>query len=131
LTGCSASRARRPQPHPAQSQPPQPHSLPTPTPTAPPPQISALPPFDLKRALTGLLSPSETWATLKDAAWAARTWLGADPWGALKAAAAQRTLATLDAGAWARVIATNQLPTPDIHPGKFRRSELSPAQWLM
>jgi hypothetical protein len=84
-------------------------------------KLSALPPFDPRRALEGLLDPRELWATAKELLFAARTWLGDSPRQALREASQARTLATLDVAAWGRVLATNQAPLPDIYPGRYRR----------
>ncbi|GBF98853.1 hypothetical protein Rsub_11457 [Raphidocelis subcapitata] len=94
-------------------------------------KMSALPPFDPRRALEGLLDPRELWATAKELVFAVRTFLGDNPRQALREASEARTLATLDVRAWGRVLATNQAPLPDIYPGRYRRSGLSPTQWFM
>ncbi|KIY99979.1 hypothetical protein MNEG_7981 [Monoraphidium neglectum] len=93
-------------------------------------KISALPPFEPRRTLEGLLDPRELWSTLKAAAFAARGWLGTNPWKALTGAYTSGTLTKLDVRAWSKILAANLEPVADVYPGRWRRSALSPIQWF-
>jgi hypothetical protein len=84
-------------------------------------QISALPPFEPRRTLEGLLDPRELWSTLKAAAFAARGWLGTNPWKALTGAYTSGTLTKLDVRAWSKILAANLEPVADVYPGRWRR----------
>lgn len=90
-------------------------------------KVSALPPFSLRRVLTGLASPGELWGTLKATAFAVRTWLGPSPWEALRDVHARGVWSVLDWRAWAKILSAE--PVADIFPGRWRRSALSPLQW--
>ena len=85
-------------------------------------QVSALPPFDSKRALSGLADVRELLAVVRQFADVGVRMMGQSPRATIAEMWQRRTLSVMDPAAWAAALRHYQQPAmADIWPGKFSR----------